>query len=876
MVNAGKPSVLGPDRAMVERTYDVLVDGAGVTELRLKTNDRHYGTAAGYFDNREDFVQAVLKSNSIPAPATWMLLNPARPELLARYYNRMELRAPHTTSDADIVRRRWILGDFDARRVADISATGEERQYVFDRMVRADETLKARHAIEAAVHADSGNGYHCLWRIEEPNDAIAAQLIERLLKALAKLFGDERVEIDEKVFNAARLTKVYGTPARKGDSIPERPHRLSALLKVAEPVSIVTREQLEEVAEAAKPHVVVNGVGPGRPGQSKEGQTAAPPGVPATEDQPGGGKNKKRRFNIDAFVAQHFPDAQGPELAPGGGRRWKLEICPFDPAHDDGKASVHESAEGVLGFHCFHRGCAGNGWRELRGLFAGGASAPDAAPPVESADFWLGPGGWPRAIQDADSTVSDPSPAPDLLSQPQTDWGNAQRLLAMFGRYVLYCPSWKCWLVWDQRRWKRDSTGGIRRLAKRMLIELLRQAITAETKRLVRFALASQDQPAVSRLIASAQDHAFVTPEQLDQQHDLLNCLNGVLDLRTGELRPHAMADYITRLVHYRYLPNAPARRWLKFLREILPVRLWPYLRRVLGYLLTGDVSARAVFIFFGGGNNGKTTLLSLVGDLLYEYAVVINPETLMASYRGASNNTVAELASLQGARYARTSECEAGSTLSQARIKALTQGYASPITAARKFENPFSFVPTHKIVIDTNPKPELRQADDKATLNRLYPLHFAVQIPEEKLDLQLPMRLREPAEMEGLLAWIVLGARRYYRSGLSKPQLVREALEAWRDESDTLARWREECCDIGRHYQARGGEAYASYKAWAQRNQEYVLTNKRFAASMRTAGYEPKQDRRGSYYSSLRLRGAQDQRGGSSAGGAGDGQVPF
>jgi putative DNA primase/helicase len=275
-------------------------------------------------------------------------------------------------------------------------------------------------------------------------------------------------------------------------------------------------------------------------------------------------------------------------------------------------------------------------------------------------------------------------------------------------KFISFNNAFKKWFIWDGYRWRDDTTGEIRRLVKRMIAEFLRQAVIAG-KSLIEFAYASQDQRDLLRIEASARDYLYIEPNKFDAHPFLLSCLNGTLDLRTRVIRPHSPDDYITKLIHVNYNPRAQCPRFRKFLAEILPSpRLRAWLRRVIGYALTGDTSARAVFVLFGRGNNGKTTLLVVIGKLLSEYSVVINPDTLM-NHKYASNNAQAELANLKGARFVRTSECETGSVLSQAKLKALTQGLGAEITACRKYENPFTFRESHKLSIDTNHQSVMR-----------------------------------------------------------------------------------------------------------------------------------------------------------------------
>ena len=124
---------------------------------------------------------------------------------------------------------------------------------------------------------------------------------------------------------------------------------------------------------------------------------------------------------------------------------------------------------------------------------------------------------------------------------------------------------------------------------------------------------------------------------------------------------------------------------------------------------------------------------------------------------RQESNNTQADLADLRGARFVQTSETEEGQRLAQGKLKRITQGMGK-IKATRKYENPIEFNETHKLWIDTNRKPTIRDVDDKATFNRLHPIPFTVTIAKDQIDKELPGKLL--GEAEGILAWAVEGAR--------------------------------------------------------------------------------------------------------------------
>jgi putative DNA primase/helicase len=441
---------------------------------------------------------------------------------------------------------------------------------------------------------------------------------------------------------------------------------------------------------------------------------------------------------------------------------------------------------------------------------------------------------------------------PDLLRYLRNDYGNSQRLVALHGDDLRYCHEMRKWLVWDGRRWKPDTTGEACRLAKRTMVEFVKQAFEADDEELQSFAIGSLNERRISRLLILAQSEIYVEPHELDAHPVLLNTLNGTVQLDTGELRPHRREDYLTKLVHVEYHPDAKCPRWQRFISEILHQNLHGYLQRALGYSLTGITIEKAVFCLHGPGNSGKTTLVAIFHELIAEYAVVIQADTLMAR-KHDSNNTQADLCDLRGARFARTSECEASQRLSQSRLKAITQGMGS-IKATRKYENPITFPETHKLWLDTNERPGITNVDDQATLNRLHSIPFAKAIPAEEIDEHLGEKLR--AEAEGILAFAVAGSVEYFEKGLDKPPEVEASTEAWRAENDNVGRFIDACCVTGDGLSARAADIYSAYRQWAEKSGERIVASDReFSARLISRGHQRKEDKRGRHYEAIGLR---------------------
>jgi putative DNA primase/helicase len=302
----------------------------------------------------------------------------------------------------------------------------------------------------------------------------------------------------------------------------------------------------------------------------------------------------------------------------------------------------------------------------------------------------------------------------------------------------------------------------------------------------------------------------------------------------------------MTRLIHYDYVPvpsSKPPRRWLDFLDTVLDsnAEILHYLHLAFGYSLTGHTSSKATFIVHGAsGNNGKSTLLTTVRSLIPEYSAVVMVDSLI-SQKHDRTSTNADIADLNGARFVQTSESQKGATLSAATLKRLSQGMGE-IRACRKYQNPINFPETHKLWIDTNHAPSLSDSDDAAVFARLHPISFPIEIDIEDQDPLLLLRLLQ--EAEGILAWLVEGARLWYESGrkLIRPPSVQRDIERWRKQSDWLEKFLADCCLVMTHSKSIGdwpvesGVLYRRYRDWAEDgNDSLVRSHREFTQRMKT-----------------------------------------
>lgn len=211
----------------IREVAGLLFEPGQVVELRVLNTNK--ATVAGYFDDLDALAAAAVKWNG-KAPGVYWTLNPVNPELLARGVNKLVEFAKHTSGDNDVVTRRWLPIDFDPVRPPGISSTDAEHDAAISLAMDCRHWLISQGCGTEPILADSGNGAHLLVPIDLPNDAGARLLCERVLARLGEMYDDDVVKVDRKTANAARIWKVYGTIAAKGDSTTTRPHREARIL----------------------------------------------------------------------------------------------------------------------------------------------------------------------------------------------------------------------------------------------------------------------------------------------------------------------------------------------------------------------------------------------------------------------------------------------------------------------------------------------------------------------------------------------------------------------------------------------------------------------------------------------------------------------
>ena len=294
---------------------------------------------SGYFDYEHISAVPEALKRLLSFRGVYVTVNPVNPDLLARAVNRLRPAGRNpTTADTDIVRRRWLLIDCDPRRAAGVSSSNAEHESA---LAKAREIRNGLSSLgwPDPIMTDSGNGAQLMYRIELPADD--GELVRRVIGEIAKA-SSEQVAIDTSVHNPARIWRLPGTMNCKGDSIPERPHRMARILEEPQDIVSMSREQMQDIVSY----------------QNEDTQTDVP------DDE---WKHTMPAFDLDSWIAQYCPELGSPQPWKGG-RKWIFPVCPFNEAHTNKSAVLIQEPSGAVAFKCHHNGCSGNDWRALREL----------------------------------------------------------------------------------------------------------------------------------------------------------------------------------------------------------------------------------------------------------------------------------------------------------------------------------------------------------------------------------------------------------------------------------------------------------------------------------------------------------------------------
>lgn len=414
------------------------------------------------------------------------------------------------------------------------------------------------------------------------------------------------------------------------------------------------------------------------------------------------------------------------------------------------------------------------------------------------------------------SEVADPVDPEGAVTYRMSDTGNALRFADQHHDQVRYVHTWKEWLLWSGRHWQPDDLAGVQGLVGKTIESMWTEAraLSEDARmRLLRHTLGTEAarRRAAMLEIAAADPRIATTSGKLDQGGWLVNAHNGTIELLGGSMREHRQSDYLTHCLSVDYDPAAECPRWNDFLIQVMDGRpeLVDFLRRAVGYSLTGSTREQVFFMLYGTGANGKSTFLEVLRSLFGALAKNADFSTFL---HREQEGVRSDIARMRAARLVTAVETEGDRRFSETILKTITGG--DTVTARQLYSKEFEFRPQFKLWLATNHRPIIR-GTDHAIWRRVRLIPFTVTIGDSDQDPDLTEKLKE--ELPGILTWAVRGCLEWQESRLEAPEDVTEAVVQYRNDMDSIGPFLEECCVVGTDYSVSQAELMQAYQKWAE-----------------------------------------------------------
>lgn len=371
----------------------------------------------------------------------------------------------------------------------------------------------------------------------------------------------------------------------------------------------------------------------------------------------------------------------------------------------------------------------------------------------------------------------------------------------------------------------------------------------AETYR--KYAIKRRDTKYISAALKEARPMIQIEQRVLDADEFLLNLPSGTCDLRTGAVREHNAQDYITKQTAVD--PSGDGMDvWEDALQTFFQgdADLIRYVQEIVGLAAIGKVYIEALVIAYGEGRNGKSTFWNTIARVLGTYSGNMSADTLTV---GCKRNVKPELAEAKGKRMIIAAELEEGMRLNTSNVKQLCS--TDEIYAEKKYKAPFSYVPTHTLVLYTNHLPRVG-AIDQGTWRRLIVIPFNAKI-EGKADIKNYSDFLFKTAGGAVLSWIIEGAKRVIASDykIVQPKVVQDAIQKYKENNDWLAHFLDDCCEVGDDFEAKSGEFYNAYRSYCLQMGEYTRSTTDFYSALESTGVVRKRTRTGVIIYGLKLK---------------------
>ena len=321
------------NEAIIRQWYDIFKDNHELVEIRI-LDPATRKTYSGYFTDIETLLEAIKPYDK---SAIYFTLNVIDYACYSREQrDRISTKVKSTTSDGEIIERKWCLIDVDCEKPSDTNSSDEEKELAKSVVNNVYKFLRDE-GFESPVVCDSANGFHLLYKQSMNSTPENTETMKRFLQVLDMFFSTDKVKIDCSTFNPSRICKLYGTYSRKGSDTPERPQRCSSILKVPSEIKITQNEYFEKVASY----------------------------LPEPEKKDRFNNYGASSFDLDEFIKEH--DIKVAKVEDGKDyRKYVLEECPFCSAHRAPDSAVFKMRDGGFGFKCLHNSCSKYTFKDFR------------------------------------------------------------------------------------------------------------------------------------------------------------------------------------------------------------------------------------------------------------------------------------------------------------------------------------------------------------------------------------------------------------------------------------------------------------------------------------------------------------------------------
>lgn len=404
----------------------------------------------------------------------------------------------------------------------------------------------------------------------------------------------------------------------------------------------------------------------------------------------------------------------------------------------------------------------------------------------------------------------------------QDDAGAARLFVDTCGGCCKYAADRRKWLFYDGSRWDADGENAVREKLKELAAALTIYGLhhIADEKRRSEFLKWAAKWQQFRQRDTILKDAASVAPVKFgdfDRDPLLLNCQNGTLDLSTLELKPHNARDLLSHMANVTYDPAAQSPRWLRFIDEVTAgdKDTAKYLQKVAGYGLTGQTHFECAFVFHGAtARNGKSTLLETIKTMLGTYAASAKAASFAKNDRAKGSDASPDIAGLLGVRFVIISEPPQGMEMNAALLKSMTGN--DSISARRLYEGFFEYVPSFKLVFNSNHIPRI---SDMTVFegDRLRLVPFTVHFGEDRRDPTLKAAFKAPENLSGVLNWALEGLRLLRAEGFAMPSAVAAATTNYRRSQDKLLLFLEEETESGAGFEVPLVALHNAFGDWCR-----------------------------------------------------------